>query len=253
MADPAPAQPAALRLPVELWIRVLVSSNLSYFDLHRFSRVCKHFRHLQQNSQLDSRLFRRGYPAGRKRFGPRNHPAKKGRKIAFHPVLNLVSLSRPDLDEADIACYGSRSGRDGDDGDGDAAPRYYKPLDFPVANEFATSPPCAKLSFRAGTEPVIADAGGVRVRSVIEVVTAMWASPAPAEYKMQELLNRGMFQGGEGVEDSQAAAEMVEGLADEVGSMTMWETLGDNTFWAGMRRAVCVEDGFVALEPKPFD
>ena len=203
-----------------------------------------------QNSQLDSRLFRRGYPADRKRFGPRNHPAKKGRKVAFHPVLNLVSLSRPDLDEAEITVYSPR------DDDNDAAPRYYKPLDLPVANEYATSPPCAKLTFLCGTEPFIADAGGVRVRSVIEVVTAMWASPAPAEYKMEELFNRGMFQGGGGGgsgEGEADAAEMAEGLADELADMSMWDTLGDSTFWAGMRRAVCVEDGFVALEPNPFD
>lgn len=95
----------------------------------------------------------------------------------------------------------------------------------------------------------------MRVRSVIEVVTAMWASPAPAEYKMEELFSRGMFQGGGGVEgEGEAdAAEMAEGLADELADMSMWDTLGDSTFWAGMRRAVCVEDGFVALEPNPFD
>ncbi|GAA5938559.1 hypothetical protein JCM3775_002158 [Rhodotorula graminis] len=248
MAD-TPAQPAILRLPVELHLRILLDPTLSYFDLHRFSRVCKHFRRLQQNSQLDSRLFRRGYPVDRKRFGPRNHPAKRGHKVAFHPVLNLVSLSRPDLDEADIACYGSRAGRDdGDDDDGNAAPRYYKPLDLPVANEYATSPPCAKLMFLAGTKPVIADAGGVRVRSVIEVVTAMWASPAPAEVQIQEMLQRE----GDG-EDECDWAELREGLIEEPGDMSMWETLGDNTFWAGMRRAICVQDGVVGLEPNPFD
>ena len=45
----APVQPAALRLPVELWVRVLlINQILSYGDLHRFSRVCKHFRRLRQ-------------------------------------------------------------------------------------------------------------------------------------------------------------------------------------------------------------
>lgn len=69
---------------------------------------------------------------------------------------------------------------------------------------------------------------------------------------MQELFQLGAFQGGEGG-DGPGEAEMVEELMDEVGDMSMWNTLGDNTFWAGMRRAVCVEDGVVALEPNPFD
>ncbi|BGP50166.1 hypothetical protein JCM10450v2_006077 [Rhodotorula kratochvilovae] len=236
------SEPPALRLSTDSWLIVLNRRELSYFDLKRFSRVCKRFHSLEQDSHLDSRLFRRGYPADFPRWGPRDHPLKKGSHVAFHPVLHLTSLSRPDLDEADITVF-SRSGDDNDD-------RCYKPLDLPVAAEYATSPPCAKLVFLAGTAPVIADARGVRVRSVIEAVTSMWVSPAPAEFKFQIMMERGMGMGAlEG--DVDEARE--EQLADELDDLTTWDTLGDSTFWAGMKSAKCVADGVVELAPNDFD
>ncbi|GAA5822660.1 hypothetical protein JCM3770_002858 [Rhodotorula araucariae] len=105
-------------------------------------------------------------------------------------------------------------------GDHSEEVRYHKPLDLPVTAEYATSPPCAKLVFLAGTAPVFTTPIGVKVRSVIGAATSMWASPAPAVETM---------------------------------NMTMWDTLGDCTFWAGMGSAKCVEDGALLLAPNDFD
>ncbi|TNY22417.1 hypothetical protein DMC30DRAFT_349014 [Rhodotorula diobovata] len=190
-----------------------------------------------QNSHLDSRLFRRGYPADRPRFGPCDHHVKEGAKIAFHPVLDLTWLSRPDLDEADIRVY-----RPGE------STRRHKPLDLPVAAEYATSHPCQQVTFAAETGPVIADRGGVRVRSVIEAVTSMWASSAPTEYTLREMVERELTRvipregEGEGEEERDEEDEATERIAEEVARLTMWDALGYQTFWAGMKSAVCVED-----------
>jgi hypothetical protein len=80
---------------------------------------------------------------------------------------------------------------------------------------------------------------------VIEAVTSMWASPASDEHKFKALLGRGIgLEGGPG---------LTEEDLEELDSLTMWDTLGDNTFWAGMRSARVVTDNTVALRPNDFD
>lgn len=212
-----------------------------------------------QSPSLDWKLFRQP-------FDPAN-PLKAGQPVRFHPVLDVTWLSRPDLDEADIMIYtrGRDENSDSEGGEGaeskeeapptddtkrdvesdDGGMRHYKPLDLPVSAEYATSPPCPKVIFLAGTGPVMADSRGVRVRSVIEAVTSMWASPASAEHKFKALLDRGIGLEG-GLEPNEEDLE-------ELDSLTMWDTLGDTTFWAGMRSARVVADNTVALRPNDFD
>ncbi|GJN92941.1 hypothetical protein Rhopal_005985-T1 [Rhodotorula paludigena] len=236
---------------------------MSYFDLKRFSRVCKRFHQLEQNPHLDSRLCRRGCTGFKQR--PRVHECRKGQRVRFHPVLHLTWLSRPDLQEAEILVF-STTGKtateaEGADDDGsseasdaDDGVRNYHPLDLPVGAEYATSPPCSQLVFVAGWNPVIADSRGVKVRSVIEAVTSMWASPASEEAKMMALDSRGdpADFAPEGVDPKEVNAAS-EKMWNEIDEMSMWDTLGDCTFWAGMRSARCIEDGKVALQPNEFD
>ncbi|GAA5999255.1 uncharacterized protein JCM10292_001704 [Rhodotorula paludigena] len=230
----------ALALPVDLWLLFLDREAMSYFDLKRFSRVCKRFHQLEQNPHLDSRLFRRGCTGFKQR--PRVHECRKGQTVRFHPVLHLTWLSRPDLQEAEILVFstlsktatkteGADDGSEAEDNDADVG-----------------------LVFVAGWNPVIADSAGVRVRSVIEAVTSMWASPASDEAKMMALDSRGdpADFALEGVDPGEVDAAS-EKMWNEIDGMSMWDTLGDNTFWAGMRSARCIEDGKVALQPNEFD
>ncbi|BGO93431.1 hypothetical protein NBRC10512_005328 [Rhodotorula toruloides] len=203
---------------------------LDYADLKRFSRTCRPFHELEKSPSLHLKLFRQ--PSD-----PAN-PLKAGQPVRFHPVLDVTWLSRPDLDEADITVFPKSrkrnleeadepmEGADPSDNDdesdtGSDGVRHYKPLDLPVAAEYATSPPSTKVIFLAGTGPVMADKRGVRVRSVIEAVRG---GPEPTEEDLEELE-----------------------------SMTMWDTLGDCTFWAGMSSARAVGDDSVALRPNEFD
>ncbi|KAJ8292684.1 hypothetical protein OF846_003959 [Rhodotorula toruloides] len=212
------------------------------------------FHELEKSPSLHLKLFRQ--PSD-----PAN-PLKAGQPVRFHPVLDVTWLSRPDLDEADITVFPKSrkrnleeadepmEGADPSDNDdesdtGSDGVRHYKPLDLPVAAEYATSPPSTKVIFLAGTGPVMADKRGVRVRSVIEAVTSMWASPASAEHKFRSLIERGVgLEGG---------PEPTEEDLEELESMTMWDTLGDCTFWAGMSSARAVGDDSVALRPNEFD
>ncbi|BGP01861.1 putative DNA mismatch repair protein [Rhodotorula toruloides ATCC 204091] len=248
-------QQKALTLPSEIWLRVLRLPTLDYADLKRFSRTIRRFHELEKSPSLDLKLFRQP-------FDPAN-PLKAGQPVRFHPVLGVTWLSRPDLDEADIMVFPKSRKRNLEEADEpmegaepsvnddksdtgfDGGVRHYKPLDLPVSAEYATSPPCTKVIFLAGTGPVMADKRGVRVRSVIEAVTSMWASPASAEHKFKLLIERGMgLEGG---------SEPTEEDLEELESMTMWDTLGDCTFWAGMSSARVVADNTVALRPNDFD
>ncbi|BGP33882.1 hypothetical protein JCM10296v2_005688 [Rhodotorula toruloides] len=248
-------QPKALTLPSEIWLRILRLPTLVHADLKRFSRTCRRFHELEKSPSLDLKLFRQPFDAA--------NPLKAGQPVYLHPVLDVTWLSCPDLDEADIMVFPKarkrnleeadepKEGVDPSDNDdesdtgSDGGVRHYKPLDLPVAAEYATSPPCTKVIFLAGTGPFMADQRGVRVRSVIEAVTSMWASPASAEHNFRSLIERGVgLEGG-----SDPTHEELE----ELESMTMWDTLGDCTFWAGVSSARVVADNSVALLPNEFD
>ncbi|BGP26278.1 hypothetical protein JCM10295v2_005223 [Rhodotorula toruloides] len=96
----------------------------------------------------------------------------------------------------------------------DGGIKRHKPLGMPVAAEYATSPPSTKVIFLTGAGPVMADKRGVRkFRSLIEHCIGLGGGPDPTEEELEELE-----------------------------SMTMWNTLRDNTFWAGMAGARVVAD-----------
>ncbi|BGP18240.1 hypothetical protein JCM10213_007869 [Rhodosporidiobolus nylandii] len=213
----APTQPPALRVPADVWFVVLERNELSYADLKRFSRVCKRFHEYEQDPSLDIRLFR----------SPPVDKLKKGQSVAFHLALDKTNLVCTSVDDARvfIADASEKNGY-----------RAVRVVDYPCADEYATSPASTVVTVNMGKGVAVVKDSGVTVRDVVEASATMWSSKPPL-YIREEI------------------AEMYLPLDPDydLDTVTWRDTLGDHCFYEGMNLATVPRaDGVVVLHPHGF-
>ncbi|GAA6033795.1 hypothetical protein JCM8097_000345 [Rhodosporidiobolus ruineniae] len=218
--SPQPTSPAtspALALPNEVWLAIFRRKELSYFDLKRLSRVCKRFHGFEQSKSLDDLLFRSPPPP----LG-----LHKDTPVVFHPALDKANLVCTTPAEATV--FLTRPNGTGKDGaDFEAVPI----VDYPCADEYATSPAATKVSFYAGGKPIIQNKAGVMVRDVVHRAAKMWSSTPPPEVLLSVDL---------------------EGFVGEGETPNWRHTLGEHCFWEGMDKAKTIQNNWVRLIPRWF-
>ncbi|BGP18264.1 hypothetical protein JCM10213_007895 [Rhodosporidiobolus nylandii] len=216
--DPsAPTQPSALRIPDDVWFVVLERNELSYADLKRFSRVCKRFHEYEQDPSLDTRFFR----------SPPVDKLEKGQSVTFHPALDKTNLVCMSVDDASIFV---------DDASEKNGYRDVRVVDYPCADEYATSPASKIVSLNMGEGVAVVKDSGVTVRDVVEASATMWSSKPPL-YIREEI------------------AEMYLPLDPDydLDTVTWRDTLVDHCFYEGMNLATVPRaDGVVVLHPHGF-
>ncbi|BGP43248.1 hypothetical protein JCM10449v2_007276 [Rhodotorula kratochvilovae] len=165
--------PIALRLPDEMWIKIL--DRLSYNEIVRDQRICKKIHRLVQDKRFDGKLFRRG--VGGK--------LKQGAKLKLHPIMDQVDCVRVTKDEVLIFCYSASSNGEGS--------KDFNGYDYPAAQAFVTSPACKSLEIsmfedwgHGRTETfVVKDAQGVKVEKALKAIARFWAEDVPPRMTAQ--------------------------------------------------------------------
>ncbi|GAA5981079.1 hypothetical protein JCM5350_000034 [Sporobolomyces pararoseus] len=153
--------PSLLDLPPELLLSIVLEPRLEYKDLKCISRVCKTLHGIEQDSKLDTKLFRNGLP-------PREDDedskeiveVKAGATVKLHPMLDYVDLMPFSINDLQPMFGRGR----------------YKPsksskmIDLPCMNEYATSPPSRRITWKgldSGASLETISETGVTVKEVL--------------------------------------------------------------------------------------
>ncbi|GAA5956208.1 hypothetical protein JCM3765_005490 [Sporobolomyces pararoseus] len=92
--------PTLTELPPELLVSILLEPQLDYKDLKCISRVCKTLHAIEQDSQLDTKLFRKGFPLDDgDQVKEKIVKIKPGSRIELHPMLEYVDFMPFSTDE----------------------------------------------------------------------------------------------------------------------------------------------------------
>lgn len=190
---------------------------------------------------------------------------KPGKKVALHPLLEVVdcvrvqhddamimpgfykdpSVSRKELEDDPVDKTATsredkdKDGADDDEAKGDGELKDWNGLDYPAAREYATSPACKALEvsmmgqygFSRNESFVVRDASGVRCDKVLKAIAAYWCKPAPAG-----AANRARREWG----------------WPKSRKVVKREALGDHSFFEGWSKPVVQKDGSVYLEANPL-
>ncbi|GAA5889168.1 hypothetical protein JCM16303_006414 [Sporobolomyces ruberrimus] len=164
-APPRPVMASLVTLPHE----TLLDPHLVYSDLKNVTRVCRLLHRLEQDPQLDAKMFRKGFPDAR---GGKFILARQGATdLEHHPLLNAIDLTSKSLEEIEPIL---REWDYCDSPQGDFS-------QLPCMDEYATSPPSCRIvwedltqdeHFTLSTER----ASGVKVKDLLTDVFKMWDS-----------------------------------------------------------------------------
>ncbi|GAA5933919.1 hypothetical protein JCM3775_000323 [Rhodotorula graminis] len=272
---PSLGEAIASRLPDETWTQILAS--LDYRRLLRMRRVCKRFKRLVEDQKF--KLFRRGFIGGELKPGKKVaiHPLLSsvdcvGVTVTWAAVLSGCyhdqSISRHDHDDVAAApsSPSASSNSDGDEDDSTSAKlalgshaaehkssqevpavkddasddlKEFNGLEYPAAEEFATSPACKELrvsmmgehGFSKNDEIVVKDSTGVKCDRVLKAIAKYWAKAAPAAAARQVRAENGW---------------------PKEHKVCRNEVLSDHRFFEGWRPAVVKANGSVYLEALRF-
>ncbi|GAA5862592.1 hypothetical protein JCM1840_002601 [Sporobolomyces johnsonii] len=189
-ASTAASVATLLNLPNELLSLILARPELDYLDLKCFSRVCRRFHALEQDTSLDYKLFRQG---------PAQRQVGKGRNVDFHPILDALLMTDTSLDKGmaylspklqkivgvPIIAGGldwgnGEAGKEGRDGEWDEDDvDFLDTLDtisLPCASEYATSPASQHLKMQVFDDFTLHNRNGLTVRGVVVAVIERWAA-----------------------------------------------------------------------------
>ncbi|KAK4699116.1 hypothetical protein P7C70_g7151, partial [Phenoliferia sp. Uapishka_3] len=144
-------------IPNEVWIEILSSGELSYYDLKRVRGVSKTFKAIYELVIFDETLFR-GKPESK---------LAQGTRIKLHPTL-----------------WDDNSGFIGEDlhqfwaGSWEDEAKQWEIAKLACASEFATYPPVHTIYLKLGGDETVKNANGVTVKDVIEGIAAAWGKKA---------------------------------------------------------------------------
>ncbi|GAA5853035.1 hypothetical protein JCM9279_003790 [Rhodotorula babjevae] len=267
-------EPIASRLPDETWIQIL--GPLDYRRLMRIRRVSKRFKRLVEDQKFDRKLFRRRPVGGELKPGKKVaiHPLPSS-VDCVHLTVNYATVlrgcyqdqnvSKRDLKDepAPKTTPGASSSEDGDkngsmsaqlppvvdDGKPESSQEApssksndvneYNGLEYPAADEFATSPACKELrvdmmgeyGFSKNDEIVVKDSTGIKCDRVLVAIAKYRAKAAPAGAAKQARAEWGWPK------DRKVCRN---------------EALGDHSFFEGWESAVVKQNGAVYLAARSF-
>ncbi|GAA5981027.1 hypothetical protein JCM5350_000018 [Sporobolomyces pararoseus] len=196
--------PTLTDLPPELLLSVLLEPQLDYKDLKCISRVCKTLHGIEQDSKLDTKLFRKRLPS---RQGDEDSKevvkVKAGAIVKLHPMPEYVELMPFSINDLQPMF-----------GEGRYEPsESSKMIDFPCMNEYATSPPSRRIVWKGLDPKTILETtskNGVTVKQVLVDHVKYWNEPIEGtdreDYidRLREVLDE--MEGGEG-EEGEATIE----------------------------------------------
>ncbi|KAK4701546.1 hypothetical protein P7C70_g4686, partial [Phenoliferia sp. Uapishka_3] len=169
--------------PNEVWIDILASGELSYFDLKRVARVNKLLRGLCELAMFDEVLFRGGLKS--------NFMYTQGAQVELHPFLNLAGI----LVRVIFPLYTIHEGEN--------YIKSWQISELTWAKEFATYPPVKDVFLRAGRSGrLVLIRTGVTVKDLAEGVVGFWEKETHS---------------GEGGQEEAAGSALVTGAHTSVG------------------------------------
>ncbi|GAA5888754.1 hypothetical protein JCM5296_000092 [Sporobolomyces johnsonii] len=248
-ASTAASVATLLKLPNELLSLILARPELDYLDLKCFSRVCRRFHAVEQDTSLDYKLFRQG---------PAQRQVGKGCNVDFHPILDALLMTDASLDKGmaylspklqkiggvptiagGLDWGNGEAGKEGKDGDWDEDDGFLETLDtipFPCASEYATSPASRHLKLQVFDDFTLDNSHGVTVGNVVVAVIERWAwGEAPAVSYLWELLGKNAWE---------------EQMVWRCGSIEARQALRKKALWRGVHTLVALDDGVAKLVAK---
>ncbi|BGP41763.1 hypothetical protein JCM10449v2_005754 [Rhodotorula kratochvilovae] len=165
LADEQP-KPSDMRLPVELWVKILKDELLAYIDLKHVSMTCKWFNDVLEDPCFDECYFR---------TPPSSCRLRDGAPAAAHPLLGHTLWLPSDTRHVVRASKQWKGWHWIPRAESDLASSDWKAVNkLPMFHEFATRPSTTRVWVRRRDETIpgaeVYRAGGVRVADIVEDV-----------------------------------------------------------------------------------